>query len=50
VIVAMADNIGIRHLEEYMGRDLLCIIETAEEVRSYNKIECNLMKKSELKG
>ncbi|MGP7817169.1 PhzF family phenazine biosynthesis protein [Niallia sp. 01092] len=32
----MAEAIGIRPLEAYMGRDLVCILETEEQVRNVN--------------
>jgi len=36
VTVAMVEAMGVRPLEAYMGRDLLCILESEEEVRNLN--------------
>ncbi|WP_026888004.1 PhzF family phenazine biosynthesis protein [Clostridium beijerinckii] len=36
VTEAMVEAIGVRPLEAYLGRDLLCILESEEEVRSLN--------------
>lgn len=36
VTEAMTEAIGIRPLEAYMGRDLLCVLESEEEVRKLN--------------
>lgn len=36
VTEAMVEAMGIRPLEAYLGRDLLCILETEEEVRNLN--------------
>jgi phenazine biosynthesis protein PhzF family len=36
VTEAMVEAIGIRPLEAYMGRDLLCVLESEEEVRKLN--------------
>jgi PhzF family phenazine biosynthesis protein len=47
VTEAMVEAIGVRPLEAYMGRDLLCILESEEEVRNLNP---NQKKVSELDG
>ncbi|OGO78220.1 MAG: phenazine biosynthesis protein [Clostridiales bacterium GWB2_37_7] len=36
VTEAMVEAVGIRPLEAYMGRDLLCILESEDQVRSLN--------------
>ena len=36
VTEAMVEAIGVRPIEAYMGRDLLCILESEEEVRNLN--------------
>ena len=36
VTEAMTEAIGVRPLEAYMGRDLLCVLESEEEVRNLN--------------
>lgn len=36
VTEAMVETLGVRPLEAYMGRDLLCILETEDEVRNLN--------------
>ena len=47
VTEAMVEAIGGRPLEAYMGRDLLCILESEEEVRNLNP---NLEKVKALEG
>jgi PhzF family phenazine biosynthesis protein len=47
VTEAMAEAIGVRLLEVYMGRDLLCVLESEEEVRNLNP---NLEKLKALEG
>jgi len=47
VTEAMAEALGVRPLEAYMGRDLLCILESEQEVRNLNP---NLEKVNVLDG
>ncbi|MFT8312022.1 MAG: PhzF family phenazine biosynthesis protein [Sporolactobacillus sp.] len=40
----MTEAIGVRPLEAYMGRDLVCILETEEQVRNVNPIQDKINK------